>query len=255
MKLYNLNLLGFTPLQYSLAEHHSLILFKNMQDKEVLYSVGSEANDLITHLGVETEAEANEAEEFFRPMPIFVDRKVISFLAHDKDASVVLLDGDVQDNLGLYHHQLPGLKEATGLVHFYKTADKWTYLSQDEYQAKKAELPAISFVIRCPIKDIENKEWPDLDKLTKDLLEDKSVSLDELTHANFKSSFDEQPVKGALYYSKCLINNEEIEVCHSESSVQNEDRHSVNPHIFLRISRQVKEGVIIPSFDLAKFYD
>lgn len=108
-KLYNLNMLGLTPIKFSLGKVHSLILFKDTKGKEMVYSVGTESSDIIKHLGVENEQQVNESEDKFRHLPLFDDRKVINILAHDNTSSIVLLDGDIQENLGLYHHSVPGL--------------------------------------------------------------------------------------------------------------------------------------------------
>lgn len=43
-------------------------------------------------------------------------------------------------------------------------------------------------------------------------------------------------------------------MCHSASSVLNEDKYSVHPLIFLRINKPIKKDSVIPPFSLEKFY-
>lgn len=52
-----------------------------------------------------------------------------------------------------------------------------------------------------------------------------------------------------------MVNNEEIEVCHSESTVKADDRFSCNPLIFIRINKPLKENAVLPCFSLEKFYE
>ena len=68
------------------------------------------------------------------------------------------------------------------------------------------------------------------------------------------SSKTGEDVKGPLYHSRCLINHEEIEVNHSEETVKNDDQYSLNPLIFIRVTKPMKKGAKLPSLALEKFY-
>ena len=46
---------------------------------------------------------------------------------------------------------IPGKPNERGLIHFYKQDNKWNFLTQDEYEKKKATLPLLSFACRHPI--------------------------------------------------------------------------------------------------------
>lgn len=62
--------------------------------------------------------------------------------------------------------ELPdGTPAPAGLLHCYKKDDKWHFVSESELSAKKDSLPTISFAFKTPIRDLDSKEWPDLDKL------------------------------------------------------------------------------------------
>ena len=52
---------------------------------------------------------------------------------------------------------IPDKPEATGLIHFYENGGVWKFLSEEEYEAKKGELPALSFASRHPIEDFSGK--------------------------------------------------------------------------------------------------
>lgn len=169
-KLYQLNLLGFKALQASLSEHHSLILFENMEGKQVLYAAGIETADNFAHLGC-NEDQANDTETPFREVATLSQRRVLALKAHDAPASLLIVAGDDELNKGLYNHSLPAGKVAHGLLHFYKQGDEWKYVNHEDYQTKSKELPQICFAIRCPISDIPSREWPDLDKLAAEILD------------------------------------------------------------------------------------
>lgn len=126
-KLYQLNLLGFKALKASIADQHSLILFENLEGKEVLYSAGNETADNFAHLGC-SEEQATDPETPFREVAALSQRKLLAFCAHDAPASLVVVAGDEELNKGLYNHKLPGGKIAHGLLHFYKKGDQWCYV-------------------------------------------------------------------------------------------------------------------------------
>jgi len=58
-----------------------------------------------------------------------------------------------------------------------------------------------------------------------------------------------------MYFSKCIINNKEVEVCHSEQTVLNDDWFSINPIIFFRIAKPLIKNAEIPRFNLDDFYE
>lgn len=104
--------------------------------------------------------------------------------------------------------------------------------------------------IKCPIKGIEDKEWPDLEALATEMLD---TTASKIEHKEKDSTTDET-IKGPLYQSKCQINHEEIEVNHSEKEVLLEDKHSLHPLIFYRLAKPLKKDKELPSLDLSKFY-
>jgi hypothetical protein len=199
---------------------------------------------MYVHLGC-PEEQTTDAENAFRKIQIFDDRKIVDFHAHNAYSSVVILEGDS----AAYSHTLPDKSVVKGLLHFYKGKDNlWKFLSEDQYQDKKDELPGLSFAIKCPIKDIPSLEWPDLEALEKEIVDQEAPKADKLVHKQFSS------IEGPLYYSKCIINNEEIEITQSASTIFSETKHDLNPIIYLRINKPLKQDCVMPSISLEKYY-
>ena len=57
---------------------------------------------------------------------------------------------------------VPSKPDAAGLIHFYKKEGVWEFITAEEYEEKKAELPALSFATRHSISDLNSKIFPDL---------------------------------------------------------------------------------------------
>lgn len=59
-----------------------------------------------------------------------------------------------------------GCESTTGIVHFYKSKDdgSWLFIKQEDYDARKGELPDLSFAAKYQISDFDNKSslLPDL---------------------------------------------------------------------------------------------
>ena len=66
---------------------------------------------------------------------------------------------------------MPDGSKCQGLLHFYKKDDDMFFIPQNEYEARKDELPDLSFAIKCPIDGIQGKEWPDLTALAAEVLD------------------------------------------------------------------------------------
>jgi hypothetical protein len=110
----------------------------------------------------------------------------------------------------------------------------------------------LSFAIKSPIEDIEAREWPDLDALTKEVFDDSSSG--DIHTGYISSNHENQTIKGVLYHSKCFINSEEVEINHDEKSIKEDDRFSINPFIFIRVAKPMKKDAHLPSINLEKFY-
>jgi hypothetical protein len=207
--LYTLNNLELKALRISCGSNHSLIQFEDKRGKSVLYSVGNKYDSNYCHLGVE-ETSTTEADKPFREIKTFSNRAIVDFHAQNHDSLVIMSGGsDASENL--YSHNLPDGKKAKGILHFYKKDGAWVFVTEDEFEQRKSELPDLCFAIKSPIEDIETKEWPDLDALTKEVFESSINSSAEVVHEGFENTLSSGDVKGPMYHTRCIINHEEIE--------------------------------------------
>jgi len=154
-KVKPLNDLGFKAKKAVTCSVHSLILFEDPKTgKEMLYSVGT--NHAST-LGV-TDEQLGDADtqkqKPFREIPSFVDTKIADFALSEKGSLVILQYEGGKPVDQLYKHTLPDGTKCQGLLHFYKKGNDWHFVTPDQYEAKKNELPPICFAIKCPIDDI-----------------------------------------------------------------------------------------------------
>ena len=90
-----------------------------------------------------------------------VDANKISDYAVTKNAVLYLIQGENKQPVSM----VPNKPEATGLVHFFKKGGNWVFVTEDEYEAKKNELPQLCFATRYPIANFSEKNFPDLEAL------------------------------------------------------------------------------------------
>jgi len=57
---------------------------------------------------------------------------------------------------------VPNNPDATGLIHFFKKDGNWEFVTQEEYETKKEQLPKLCFATRYPISDFSERNFPDL---------------------------------------------------------------------------------------------
>ena len=99
------------------------------------------------------------------------------------------------------------------------------------------EKPSICYATKKYIKDIQSKEWPEIDE--KEYLQDEA---------------------GADFTPKYIAENSDAEnkitpVPESnEQSIFEPEKHDANPLIFYRIAKPLKEDKELPSLDLSKFF-
>ena len=124
-------------------------------------------------------------------------------------------------------------------------------------------MPALSFAIKCPIEDLQSKEWPDLEALATEVLAEAGGSSladanagagSAVVHEGIDCTKTGEVVAGPLYHTRCQINHEEIEVNHTEVTVLEDDQYNLHPLIFYRLAKPLKKGSELPPIDLSKFY-
>jgi len=60
---------------------------------------------------------------------------------------------------------VPDKPDATGLTHFFKKDGNWAFVTDDEYDEKKVDLPDLCFATRHPISNLSDKSFADLPAL------------------------------------------------------------------------------------------
>ena len=121
------------------------------------------------------------------------------------------------------------------------------YLTQEDYEAKKAELPDIVYAFKYPIKDMVDKPFQEM--AGGDLLEDA----EDAKH-NVLCDSSKKDIEGVRYYAVSMVNNEEIEVNLSEQAFFNPNEFDMMPHIFYRLTKPLKEDAKLPTITLSDFY-
>lgn len=163
---------------------------------------------------------------------------------------------------GLYRHEIGSGETSQGLLHFYKKNGKWEQVSADEYETEKNNLPPLCLAIRCPIKDLEKQEWPDLEELTKNMLDLKAApeggQIDTsgagVKHAGVKCHGTKEEIVGARYHTRYTANDQEVELNFSEAGMKHENEHALTPQIFFRLTKPLLAGKELPVLDPAQFY-
>jgi len=89
---------------------------------------------------------------------------------------------------------VPEKPDASGLIHFYKKEGAWAFVTAEEYEEKKGDLPTLSFATRHSIENFSSKTFADLAALESQL--------------TFSAEADAAPE----YYSKYTISDDDTEV-------------------------------------------
>lgn len=152
---------------------------------------------------------------------------------------------------------IPGRKEPSGLTHAYRQDSQWKFVAEDEYEVKKDELPALSFAIRYPITNFEQKAvaLPDLEDVASKLGLDQEISSFE---ERLKSSFSGDVIDSdeIVYCSAAKINGKEQRLCLTKAEAFDANSTLVmNPLIYYRIAKPVKDVTKLPILNLNKFYE
>lgn len=151
-------------------------------------------------------------------------------------------------------HSLSDGNMVMGMIHCYKKDDQWHFVTENDYEEKKNEMPALCFAFKSPIKDMADKEWLDLEALAKEVFDEVKVDSDEMVHEGFKCINSGEDVKGPLYHSRFILNDKEVELNYSEDTVAKYDQHTVNPIIYYRVAKPLKKDAKLPIIDIQKYY-
>lgn len=136
---------------------------------------------------------------------------------------------------------IPDKPEAKGMIHFYKKDDEWKFVSQDEYEEKKGELPKLCFATHQSISDFKNRPWADLDSLAAQV----DVS-------------DGEP----YYFTKYVqglpdseSEKERFSMCPEGQFLENSMKE-INPLIYVRTSGPSNSCLnVLPTFKLTDYFE
>lgn len=97
-----------------------------------------------------------------------VDAEQVQSFACSKYAVFYVLKAPQKPKVSL----IPEKPQEVGLTHFYKQNGEWVFMSESEWNDadNKKKLPNICFATRHNIKDFSSKVWPDLDRMTDQLI-------------------------------------------------------------------------------------
>jgi hypothetical protein len=215
------------------GEYFSLIKATHKEDTAVtkLFTMGE-------FYGIKTDGKTDEGILHLAEF----DNSPIKHIVTGLRSVIFTYDGEVRgnENVGVhkgYKCDVTGQQPITGTMHFYKGSDgNWHFLSKNGYQQVKKDLPAICFVTKYYIEDIQGKEWPEIND--SDVLEEtKEETAPE-------------------YVAWTIIDNEAVvpRPKTNELHIFETETHDINPIIFYRLARPLKEGSALPNLDLAKYH-
>lgn len=142
---------------------HTLVLFEDKDKVKRLYSIGQDEVNF-NHLGI-TAQEAEDKSVFYREVTSFKNFEIVDFAAGYR-SSYVIIKGDEDPLSGVHEHEIDGIKHK-GLLHFYQNNLKqWVFIPESDYEARKSELPPLTFATKYPISNFESREFPDLQALS-----------------------------------------------------------------------------------------
>ena len=86
-----------------------------------------------------------------------------------------------------------------GVLHFYKDgSDKMVYVTESEYEGERDKLPDLCFAIKYPIKNMQEKKFPDLSPLMAMLQEKTELVI----HSGIRDSLTNDEIIGARYFGR-----------------------------------------------------
>mmetsp|Transcript_18316 Transcript_18316/g.24459 ORF Transcript_18316/g.24459 Transcript_18316/m.24459 type:complete len:129 (-) Transcript_18316:2116-2502(-) len=103
---------------------------------------------------------------------------------------------------------IPGRETPSGITHAYKEGSFWKFIAQEDYEAKKAELPDLAFAFTYPCSSFETKALtlPDLNELISKI----GIAEEAKTHSEVsKLSLEEVHADEPLYCSVSKISGKE----------------------------------------------
>lgn len=167
-----------------------------------------------------------------------IDANKIADYAVTYDSVSYLVKGDNKKPISI----VPDKPDATGLIHYYKNKEdgNWVFVTEDEYEAKKEDLPRLCFATRASISDFSEKKFVDLEALESQL--------------TFESEGEPS------YYAKFTIGASEDETitqvtATEKMALEASQAYDINPVIFIRSSKPATNALdVIQSVKLTDYF-
>ena len=139
---------GLKVLDFSAAEIYAMVKVENAQGDQMFYGL------------LHPDYHYHAKREFGNSYKVIIPR--ILFKLENIDASKVVsfdcgshMTMFVFKPIGKIASIIPGRETSSGLTHAFKAGDVWKFIPEDEYQARKGELPGLSYAIQYPFANFE----------------------------------------------------------------------------------------------------
>lgn len=137
-----------------------------------LYSIGHNEVSFFA-LGI-TSIEAQDATTYYREVTAFRGFNIVDFTAGHR-TSHVIIEGDKNILDGINEHNMDCIdgNVVKGVLHFYfDSADQLQFVTPEDYESKKNEIPDVCYAIKAPISSFEKlKLLPDLKSIAVQFLD------------------------------------------------------------------------------------
>lgn len=222
-----------------------------MTKQKKMYSIGS--NDVnYFNLGI-SQIEASDVTIYYREITAFRGFNIVDFAAGHR-TSHVIIEGDKELLSNVNEHKLGDTVSKGPLHFFYDSTGALQTVTSEEFESKKDTLPDITFAIKCPVESLADCRdlLPDLKELAKEYLNYEEGAINTDVKCDVTGKLIEKEVR---YVSVAKINGDEQLVNLSERAyMAGANQFDINPLIYYRLNKPLKEDANLPVLDLTMFY-
>lgn len=228
----NPNFDDYIILDFDVGANHTVLKASPKDNKEKI---------VFFHLGPSTGlSEDNRSSYGSIPLTHFDNFSIDSFFC-TYSSSFFYIEGEdlPSDNVGIHHGYTCDVTQqcpVVGTMHFYKDGEGWHFLSKEGYEQKKNELPNICYATKYYIEDIQGKTWPEVN--ASELLEES------------KDHFEPSYLASVEVDDEKLVPMPET----TDYGIFEKEAHDINPLIFFRITRPIKDDQSLPKLKLVDFF-
>lgn len=218
----------------------AVISTQDSNGKREFYGLGQQMNDYNVNYETIFVNRFNQGTKALYGTCIHVYTEItpekVADYALTKNVIAFIMKGETKKPVSI----VPSKPDATGLIHFFKQGEKWEFVTEDEYEAKKNEIPQLSFASRHPIADFSQKTFADLNEL--------------------QSGLEFEGEGEPTYYSRYTSGNSEDEKAKEVSATEKEaleggQTFDLDPVIFIRSARPLKKACEgLPTLKLSDYF-